>query len=139
MTEPAPARTFTVAEANALLPFVRAQVAELRTCMGRLRAMAPRGLDQSPEAVPHATDTAVPGAYFEALERLSEAAGRLAAEGVQVKDPDAGLVDFPASARGRIVLLCWRDGEDDVAWYHEVDAGFAGRKPLSDLVLDTET
>ena len=50
--------------------------------------------------------------------------------GLLVKDIDAGLVDFPAVIEGEPVLLCWRLGEDEVAWYHGYDDGFAGRRPL---------
>ena len=50
--------------------------------------------------------------------------------GVDVKDPDQGLIDFPAVRRGREVLLCWKLGEDEVRYWHGVDEGFAGRKPL---------
>lgn len=56
----------------------------------------------------------------------------LEALGVQVKDLDQGLVDFPARhpERDEPVLLCWRLGEDDVAYWHGLEEGFAGRKPL---------
>ena len=50
--------------------------------------------------------------------------------GAIVKDPDEGLVDFPARHDGEDVLLCWRVGEDEVAWWHTLEDGFAGRKPL---------
>jgi hypothetical protein len=50
--------------------------------------------------------------------------------GAIVKDPDEGLVDFPALHDGEEVLLCWRVGEDEVAWWHTLEDGFAGRKPL---------
>ena len=59
-------------------------------------------------------------AVLEELERV----------GVQVKDLDRGLVDFPCPHRGRLVLLCWELGEDEVAFWHGADEGFAGRKPL---------
>jgi hypothetical protein len=55
---------------------------------------------------------------------------RLQALGVQVKDLDRGLVDFPALRDGEEVLLCWQVGEEVVAYWHGVDEGFAGRKPL---------
>lgn len=57
------------------------------------------------------------------LERLREL-------GVQVKDPDVGLVDFPARRDGAPVLLCWRLGEEEVAYWHDPVEGFAGRKPI---------
>jgi hypothetical protein len=50
--------------------------------------------------------------------------------GAQVKDLDSGLIDFPALRRGETVLLCWQLGEDEIAWWHSVDDGFAGRRPL---------
>lgn len=50
--------------------------------------------------------------------------------GVQVKDIDAGLVDFPSEREGEPVLLCWRVGEDAVSWWHHSETGFAGRRPI---------
>ena len=50
--------------------------------------------------------------------------------GVLVKDLDRGLVDFPCVHRGREILLCWELGEDEVAWWHGTEEGFAGRRPL---------
>jgi len=49
---------------------------------------------------------------------------------VQVKDLDAGLVDFPSTRDDEDVLLCWQLGEDEIGWWHLPDAGFAGRQPL---------
>lgn len=63
---------------------------------------------------------------------LQEALGRLGGAGVQVKDLETGLVDFPTMYRGREVLLCWKWGEPDIAWWHETDGGFRGRKPLDE-------
>jgi hypothetical protein len=53
--------------------------------------------------------------------------------GAQVKDADDGLVDFPALREGEEVLLCWRLGEDEIAFWHGLEEGFAGRRPLSEL------
>ena len=50
--------------------------------------------------------------------------------GVEVKDIDEGLVDFPALRRGETVLLCWKLGEDDIEYWHTLEDGFAGRRPL---------
>jgi hypothetical protein len=55
--------------------------------------------------------------------------------GIQVKDRRVGLVDFPSEMDGRPVLLCWRLGESSVQFWHEVDAGFAGRQPLSPTLV----
>ena len=53
--------------------------------------------------------------------------------GAQVKDADEGLVDFPALRGGEKVLLCWKLGEDDIAFWHGLEEGFAGRKPVEEL------
>lgn len=66
----------------------------------------------------------------DALERRSSVQGRIAADGVQVKDTELGLLDFPALRDGREVLLCWHVGEDEIAYWHGPDEGFAGRKPV---------
>ncbi len=73
------------------------------------------------------------------LERKAQALAReldgyqreLEALGIQLKDRRLGLVDFPSEMNGRRVLLCWRLGEPEVQYWHEVDAGFSGRQPLS--------
>lgn len=67
----------------------------------------------------------------EAARAVLELAAALEELGVQVKDPDTGLVDFPARhPDGSEVLLCWRLGEDDVGFWHTLDGGLRGRKPL---------
>lgn len=53
---------------------------------------------------------------------------------IQLREIDSGLVDFPALVSGRPIWLCWRLGEDEVAWWHEVSEGFAGRRRMEDLV-----
>jgi hypothetical protein len=61
---------------------------------------------------------------------LARVVDELTTLGVEVKDPDEGLVDFPALRRGETVLLCWKLGEDEIAYWHTLDGGFAGRRPL---------
>ncbi|HEX6401231.1 MAG TPA: DUF2203 family protein, partial [Actinomycetota bacterium] len=68
--------------------------------------------------------------WFEAQEALKGGLLWLADRGILLRDPETGLIDFPAERDGRRVFLCWRLGEDDVAWYHEEEAGFSGRRPL---------
>jgi hypothetical protein len=62
--------------------------------------------------------------------RLARLVDKIADHGAQVKDLDSGLIDFPALRRGETVLLCWQLGEDEIAWWHRIDDGFAGRRPL---------
>ena len=62
--------------------------------------------------------------------RMARLVDEITGHGAQVKDLDSGLVDFPALRRGETVLLCWQLGEDEIAWWHGVEDGFAGRRPL---------
>ena len=59
-----------------------------------------------------------------------DATENIHALGVEIKDLDRGLCDFPALREGRVVYLCWVFGEDDIEWWHDIEAGFAGRQPL---------
>ena len=63
-------------------------------------------------------------------ESLRETLGELAGMGIQVKDVDRGLIDFPAVIDGQDALLCWRLGEPSIAHWHTPEDGFAGRRPL---------
>jgi len=62
--------------------------------------------------------------------RLAHVVDEISNHGAEVKDLDIGLVDFPALHHDETVLLCWQLGEDEIAWWHRVDDGFAGRRPL---------
>ncbi len=70
------------------------------------------------------------GAVEASHSELNEIVGRFTAEGVQVKDMDRGLIDFPADVDGQDALLCWHVGEDRIAYWHSPEDGFAGRRPL---------
>jgi hypothetical protein len=131
-----PERHFTPEEANELLGEVRPVAEELVarrrkvavTTARRARLVARiagNGGDLDPQQ---------PRTLEEELEREAEAIAhcleRLEGLGVLVKDLDRGLVDFPALRGGEEVLLCWQVGEEQVAHWHGVEEGFAGRKPL---------
>ncbi|HEY6149718.1 MAG TPA: DUF2203 domain-containing protein [Gaiellaceae bacterium] len=129
-------RHFTPEEANALLEEVR-PVAE--TLVAHRRAMAVTATRQARLVQRIAGnggdfDPQEPRTLEEEFKREGEAVARcveqLEALGVLVKDLDRGLVDFPALRGDEEVLLCWQVGEDEIAYWHGVDEGFAGRKPL---------
>jgi hypothetical protein len=67
------------------------------------------------------------------VRRMQRAVARIETWGITLRDIGSGLVDFPALANGRPIWLCWRLGEDDIAWWHEMDEGFGGRRPLISL------
>ena len=71
-----------------------------------------------------------------AAQMLKQAVESLHSQGVQVKDLTTGLVDFPCYYRGAEVLLCWRLGEDTIEYWHGVDEGFAGRKPIDQRFVE---
>ncbi|MGH2934379.1 MAG: DUF2203 domain-containing protein [Gaiellaceae bacterium] len=64
---------------------------------------------------------------------LARTVDAIAEHGAEVKDLDEGLVDFPALHEGETVLLCWRLGEDEIRFWHRIEDGFAGRRPLEEL------
>jgi hypothetical protein len=69
-----------------------------------------------------------------AIHRVKDSLAEIDATGVQVKDLDMGLLDFPCVVDGRTVLLCWKLGEKGITHWHGVDEGFAGRKPIDDRI-----
>ncbi len=69
-----------------------------------------------------------------AILRIKDALAEIDAAGVQVKDLDTGLLDFPCKVGGEIVLLCWKMGEPNIAHWHGTSEGFAGRKPIDERI-----
>ena len=122
-------RHFTVAEANELLPGLVASLDTLRAARDRLTdAEAHEALsDASPGNGGGTPGRSVGEAFLEVRRGIAE----LNTLGVVIRDLDRGLVDFPAIMEGREVYLCWQLGEPEVAYWHQVDSGFAGRMPLA--------
>jgi len=129
-------RYFTLSEANELLPEVRPLAEALVEHRRGMREAAERRARLTARIAGNGgdLDPQEPGELDEEFERESQAVAQAAAGlqrlGVLVKDLDRGLVDFPALLNGEDVLLCWQVGEDEIAFWHGVDEGFAGRKPL---------
>ena len=119
-------RRFTAGEADA-------ELEELRVRLPRLREARQRVIDSS-ERITAAVEIdggGVEGSdWFRAQESLKVELLWLADRGILLRDADTGLVDFPAERDGERVFLCWRLGEDHVAWFHGEEAGFSGRRPL---------
>ncbi len=69
-----------------------------------------------------------------AIQHVKDAIAEIDATGVQVKDLDIGLLDFPCEVEGAVVLLCWKLGENGITHWHGVSEGFAGRKPIDDRI-----
>ena len=125
-------KLFSVEEANALLPTVRRMVADMARAYSRVSG-AQEGSREVAELAKTTGGAYMTGGgvYVGALLALAERAGELEALGVQLKDYERGLIDFPAMRDGRVVLLCWQLGEgDQIEWWHDLETGFAGRQPL---------
>ena len=129
-------RHFTPEEANAALDEVRPLVEEM--VAHRRAHVAALARQEELESHIRGNGGGIPPAELaetaaeverEARE-LAHAIDAVVALGVQVKDIDEGLVDFPALRRGETVLLCWKLGEDGVGFWHTIEDGFAGRRPL---------
>jgi hypothetical protein len=134
-----PGRLFTPQDANDALAVVRPlaeQLVDLRRTWRTANAKRAElgavvqgnggGLGTSDFAELEAELEAVGAEIERCLAQLDEA-------GVQVKDLDSGLLDFPARHEGREILLCWQVGEDRVAYWHGIEEGFAGRKPIEQV------
>jgi hypothetical protein len=124
-------KIFTVQEANALLPNVKSIVGGIQRAHRKLstyRDEAKKASEAAEQGGGGITDGV---AYAAILTKLTSHIAELETLGVQLKDFERGLIDFPSLRDGRIVLLCWQLGEgDELEWWHDVDAGFAGRTPL---------
>ena len=121
-------RHFTVEEANALLPRVEPLLRSLREARDRLTdAEAHEALAGAAPGNGGGTQGRNVGeAFLEVRRGLAE----LEKLGVVIKDLDRGLIDFPAIRDGREVYLCWQLDEDEIGFWHDIDAGFGGREPL---------
>lgn len=129
-------KLFTLEEAEALLPKARDEVLAMQACKREIDALREMLSDVAGRSAGngHVKDeesVAEKRRRAEALvAQLNERLARLNAWGVEMKGLDDGLLDFPSEREGRVVYLCWRIGEERIAHWHEIDAGFAGRKPL---------
>ena len=121
-------RWYSVDEANALLPLLRPLLERVREQQAALAQ------DRSVALIRARAAQNGGGAAAQKLtaraRALEEDVKQLHAWGVVLRDPATGLVDFLHKREGETVFLCWRLGEDRVAWWHPVETGIAGRQPL---------
>ena len=123
-------RHYTLEEASELLPHVAELVQRMRSARDRL------GDREAREALSEAGPTnggGDPGrTVSEGFVELRDSIAELRELEVVLRDLDRGLLDFPSIRDGREVYLCWQEGEDAIEYWHEPEAGFAGRRPLAD-------
>jgi hypothetical protein len=127
-----PPRYFSLEEANAALDIIRPLMDDIQSI--RLDILA-----HQPELWPAIERSAGNGGnpllskLAKDFERLDMLLHRVLSTGAQVKDINIGLLDFPALRNDNEVCLCWKHGEGKIEFWHEIDAGFAGRQPISEF------
>lgn len=136
---PSPARLWTPEQASVRTRELRERVGELKGWAVRLREIHAElermksfwGKEfEAPDHPDRALRERLVEEWNTVHGRLEKEVERLSAEGIEVKDLDAGLLDFYALVEGEIVFLCWRLGEEEVAFFHPLDGGFRSRRPL---------
>ena len=125
-------RIFSVAEANALIP-------QLEQLWGTIQQGKQILIDTKEEIEKASANAELGGGtvegvkYIKGLQDINGSLHAIQDLGVLVKDVEIGLCDFPYMLNDQMVFLCWKCGEKEVHWWHEIDSGFSSRKPLTDL------
>jgi len=124
-------RIFTRSEANDMLRRLRPMLEDLREEWARIKELNPEIRKVREKAMfdawhPHGVE------YVESISHLTVLISQIREMGVLVKDLDRGLCDFPYMKGDRVVCLCWHLGEDSIGYWHDIEAGFAGREPLGE-------
>jgi hypothetical protein len=128
-----PDRVFTLAEANELLPQLNRRFLAVR----RAKIVIANTKEEVSKASAQAASgggSSVGAQYIRALHEISGSLQSVHELGVVIKDVDLGLCDFPYMLEGRIVYLCWKYGEDEIRWWHEISCGYKDRLPLDGTV-----
>ena len=135
-------KTFTLDQAHALLPVLQSllkramddkkliQQIEKELQDVRHRILLSGGLQVDTPALSHRR-----AQRDKAIQAAKDALAEIHSVGVQVKDLDMGLLDFPCAVEGDVVLLCWKYGEDKIGYWHGQEEGFQGRKPIDERIL----
>ena len=119
-------RVFSVEEANALLPVLSDALGRIRVA----RQLVLSGAEPIRRSAPTDGGGKQGKEYWEALATLRREVEAITGQGIILRDPETGLIDFPTERDGWLVFLCWRVGEDRVGFWHGPEGGFAGRRPL---------
>lgn len=120
---------FTLQEANAALQIIRPLMDDVQAIRQKILETQPEAWSAIEKSVGNGGSRTL-SRIVQDFEKLDALVHRILETGVIVKDVNAGLLDFSALRNGREVYLCWKYGEDDIAFWHEVDEGFAGRQPI---------
>jgi hypothetical protein len=120
---------FTLQEANETLNLIRPLMDEVQKIRQKILQNQPEAWPAIEKSVGNGGNRALSN-MVQDFEKLEELVRRIQEMDVLIKDINLGLLDFPALKDGREVYLCWQYGEGEIAFWHEVEAGFAGRQPI---------
>jgi hypothetical protein len=124
-------KTFTLSEARSLLPRVRTLMKRIISERELLQSFR-SDIERARKKADLGGGSVFGATYLTHITRFGRAVREVESLGVQIKDYDTGLIDFPCEYEGRIVLLCWKIGEEEIRYWHEIEAGFAGRQLVTD-------
>lgn len=125
-----PTRYFTVEEANALLPKIKPLVAQLVEKQAQV-ANAAQEISPLLSNLYAGVASEETNGLVQSFTEIEALLTRIQAHGCVIKNANVGLLDFLADFNGRDVYLCWKHGEDQIRYYHDVHSGFNGRKPIT--------
>ena len=120
---------FTLQEANAALTSIRPWMDEVQIIRGEILARQPEIWSVMEKSAGNGGNPTL-SRMVKTFDRLDELIHSIQDAGALIKDINTGLLDFPALKDGHEVYLCWKYGEDDIAFWHEIEAGFAGRQSI---------
>jgi hypothetical protein len=120
---------FTLQQANEALEIIRPLMDEVQDIRQKILANQPEAWPAIEKSAGNGGNRALSNMVVD-FEKVDKLVHRILETGAQIKDINIGLLDFSAIKDGREVYLCWQYGEGDIAFWHEVDAGFAGRQPI---------
>jgi len=120
---------FTLEEANKALKTIRPLMDEIQAIRRKILEKQPEAWTAIERSVGNGGNRTL-SRMVQDFERLDALVHRILDTGAQIKDINIGLLDFSARKDGREVYLCWQHGEGEIAYWHEVDAGYAGRQPI---------
>ncbi len=121
---------FTLQQANETLNIIRPLMDEVQKIRQKILENQPEAWTAIEKSVGNGGNRTL-SQMVQDFEKLDALVHRIQDTGILIKDINIGLMDFPALRDGREVYLCWQYGEADIAFWHEVDAGYAGRQPIN--------
>jgi hypothetical protein len=122
-------RYFTLEQANQALAVIRPLMDEVQAIRQKIMEGQPEAWTAIEKSVGNGGNRAL-SAMVQDFEKLDALVHRILETDVLIKDINIGLLDFPALKEGREVYLCWQYGEGEIGFWHEVEAGYAGRQPI---------